>query len=423
MTLNAGPRGPSARPRARRLLPVLRGLGVLAAMGAPLAAWAGPEVVPTGLLDLDHRSRLTFYDGDTTSQSAQFALARFRGGVRATEGRWTVQLTAEAVGRTLAPLDAFADFAIADGLALQVGQARGPLGGLFHRESITTQAFSERAGIELAFRQRRDLGVGLDWQPAELPLAVNARLGNGSGPEGVLPALYLSVEGRFGRAHRKHTAQPHGLWVGVSGLLESVAERSSVGFNGPFGQTLIQGQLVRGDRSVADAFAVAFLGPVRLRVEVAAAVEQARAPGDHAGFVGALSVAGVGQLRRGQVAAQTTTPDEYRSYGLAAEVNWVARGEARAVGQAPQAPTEGPALEISLRYDGLRAPRTDDAFLNQHMNLFAVGAKAWMNDWWSLALVGFGASGHTATLDGTRSYFLTQEGGVFLRNSFYFAGR
>lgn len=431
---------PHRAPHPGSTRPAAFGFALLGSLLASGVAQAEPKVVPTGMLELDHRTAIgdagvTPASGndvvDEEGARAAFAVSRFRGGLRLTEDRWQVQINAEMVGQTLAPLDAFADYRLADGLVLQVGQARGPLGGLFHRESITGQAFSERAAIELAFRQRRDLGVGLDWQPAELPLAVVARVGNGSGPDDVMPALYLALEGRFGRAHRKHTARAHGLWLGVSGLLESVEARSSVGFKAPFGRPLIRGHAVHGDRAVMDAFAVAFLGPVRLRLEVAFANEAARGPASSApggsgglGGLGGLALTGLALTNRAQATQSQTAADapDIRSLGGTAEVNWVVRGAARAVGQAPRAPETGPAIELSVRFDGLRAGTGEDAYLVQEIGLGALGAKAWINDWWAFAVVGFYAAGQTGVSDGAEATRRTREGGVYLRNTFYFVG-
>jgi phosphate-selective porin OprO and OprP len=295
---------------------------------------------PTVLVEADYR----VYPNDVEGTTG-FALARLRPGLVFTPTPWFRAVTSiEFAGESPTILDAYARLSFGS-VEVTFGYSKPPLFASFIYEPVHTLAFPDRAPVVTSFFIRRDLGADVHFRPTGLPLEAWVRAGNGTGSplgnDNALPAGYGSVDLVLGRAHSRapgSSEQSLGLRAGIAGLVESARDHAGISARTPMGFTYFRPPIVEGLRAVGEAHLVAYVGPVRLNVEMAAARECRTRDDD------------------GNPSTARVALDPVSSYGLSAELAGTIFGSRRQPGIAPRPEKGQPflgALEIAVRYDQL----------------------------------------------------------------------
>lgn len=339
-----------------------------------LRVWREWPVWPSLILEADARKFSDEFPG-----SEGFALGRARLGLRGRPLPWLgFVMTVDFIGERPGLLDADLLVRPVEGVVINVGYAKTPLFASFNLEPVYAMPLPDRSPVVVAFRNRRDLGVGILVARREVPLELRLRVGNGSSElavdQGPQIAGYGALDLVLGRARRGHAGELLGLRLGVAGLVEHAAERPGIQAIHPLRYAYTSPVPIAGLRSVAQAHLIGYAGPARLLIEGAIAREtQAPDP-------------------EGDPAADGPRPGSW-SGGLSAELAIVALGLAREVGLPPAAqpgPWRGGALELSARSDWLTVNRGVASQEPGGSLGGALGIRWWPIDLLSLTLAGYG---------------------------------
>lgn len=348
--------------------------------GQPDSAKDGPAVEwlrPSLLAEVDYR----LYPSEEEGTSG-FAVARLRPGLVFAPARWFRGIAAiELAGEGPEIIDAYAKLSPAPWVDVDIGYSKPPLIASFAFEPVQGLAFPTYSAVADTFRIDRDVGVGARVHPREAPIEVSARLGNGTGSalgnDDPTPAGYALADVVLGRAWaaREPASARYGLRAGVSGLIEKARDHTGLTAETPLHFVYNAPTVVAGTRWVGEAHAIAYLGPARIVIEGAVSEEQRSKDDD------------------GNPDTPRADLDPVTSYGVGAEVGWVALGRPRSVGTPPRPePTStfrGGALEVAFRYDGL--------FLNRGASDVAPsgsnGASAAI-EWWPVDFISASLSGY-----------------------------
>lgn len=298
---------------------------------------------PTGLIEVDHRVFRTEEEGLTG-----FGLGRLRLGAVITPAPWVRGVVSLEMGSgILEVLDAFVQFKPHDAITIDVGSTKPPLFASYRDEPAHTTPFPDRGRVVDAFTIQRDVGAGIRVAPAQIPVELNYRVGNGSGSvvsnDNPYPAVHGAADlvlGRAWLAAHDPDGEPEtfGLRLGLGGMEENAADRDSIKGVTPLGFVYARPIVVAGIRRIGAAYAIGYAGPVRLTFEGAIADESRNRDDD------------------GNIETPRRSLSSVESHGATAEVAWVIVGEPREVGHAPRAkpgPWRGGALEVAARFDAL----------------------------------------------------------------------
>lgn len=338
-----------------------------------------PALQPTILGELDYRVYPSEAEGNTG-----FALGRFRPGLALSPVPWFRAVgTLEFAGEQPIVLDAFMRLRASPWAELTVGYSKPPLFASFVYEPVHTMPFPDRSPVVTAFRVRRDLGADVHLTPAKVPLEGWLRVGNGTGSalgnDNPLPAGSAMLDLVLGRARTAVPSerQRFGLRLGAGGLIEGARDRDGLVGSTPLGFVHYRPVVVAGLRTLGEAHAIAYAGPVRVVVEGAVARE-ARSRDDD-----------------GNPSTPRMELPSTRSYGLTSEVAWVVHGRARAVGMAPRGERgeggawRGGAVELAARYDGLWLNRRVSDVRPGGSHGGALALKWWPVDFVAATLAGY----------------------------------
>ncbi len=340
-----------------------------------LRSWRKWPVWPTLLAEIDGQKL-----ADEAEGNDGFALGRFRVGLRGEPLPWlgfvaTVELARESPGL----LDAYVLVRPTEGVTIDVGFAKAPLLASFYAEPVHAMATPDRAPVVVAFRTRRDLGIGLLVARREVPLELRLRVGNGAG--GILGndnpqiAGYGALDLVLGRARRGGAGKLLGMRLGVAGMYEHAAARNSIQAVHPLDYVYVQPVPIEGPRAVGEAHLIGYAGPARLVVEAAIGRESRRADLD------------------GDPDTPTQPATALWAGGITTELDVVVLGLPREVGLPPAAkpgPWRGGALELSARFDGMAVNRHAPDVAPGGSLGGALAVKWWPIDLMSLAVAGYG---------------------------------
>lgn len=361
----------------RRIASLTGALLVVALASPAAAAGPPPPLAPTLLAEADARAHRSPVEGRTG-----FALARLRPGLRVEPSSWFRVLGTVELVPSLTILDAFASVRVTPWLDVEVGQSRPPLFASFRYEPVHTLAFPDRAPVVDGFRVRRDVGASVHLAPRTLPIEAWTRVGSGTGSTVSRtldrPALYTSFDLVFGRAHvaAGDLDAPFGLRAGVAGMSEYLDEREGAFGVTPTGFVFHRPVVVSGPRTIGEAHAVAYAGPVRLLFE-AAVGREARS----------RAVSGDPNAPRQPLAPVTSS-------GVTAEIAWTVRGRPRRVGGAPAGEDDYGAVEIAARYDALALGRGAADVVGGGYRGGALSVK-----WYALPYAALTATGYAGSYD------------------------
>lgn len=346
-----------------------------------LQVWRKWPVWPTLLLSVDGRKFAREAEG-----MDGFAFAHARLGLRGAPLRWlgfvaTMELASDE--HTPALLDAAVLFRLVEGVVLDVGWAKAPLFASFYAEPVHAVPLPDRSPVVVAFRTRRDLGLGLLVARREVPLELRLRVGNGAGGlrgnDNPKLAGYGALDLVLGRPRTGHEQHELGLRLGVGGLVENAEDRGGIHATNPLGYIYARPTPIFGWRAVGEGHIVAYAGPARLTVEAALAHEARARDTD-----------GNPDTPREQLPGIWAT-------GATAELAVVALGQSRAVGLPPTAkpgPWRGGALELSGRFDWMSVNRSADDVAPGGSLGGALGLR-----WWPLELASLGLAGYLLHYD------------------------
>lgn len=329
----------------------------------------GSELRPVMMAELDALA-LPEAEGE-----AGFRLTRLYLGADAPLGSARLLGVVNFAGEHPAVLDASVGLDLGGPWSVVAGYGKTPLFASARDQSVETTPLPELSLSTRALWPGRDLGVELRVADPDLPVAVRARVGNGSGSplgnDNPMLAADLRLDTSWGRARQgAERAEAWGLLVGV-GLHAEVAE-DRLGATGETlsGFTFWRAPTISGPVWLGEAHAVGLVGPVQAIVEG-------------------------GWLREGRSEDTDGDPDTARealepvvSAGGSAELAWMMTGQHRQPGGWPALGEDRLGVEIAARGSRLMLGRGTEAIDDGGAWSGEAGARLWSPLGLALGLAG-----------------------------------
>ncbi|MEO8877343.1 MAG: hypothetical protein ABI461_17240 [Polyangiaceae bacterium] len=374
------------------------------------AARADLPVTPMLLTQLDAEAHPSAAEGQNG-----FSFARFRPGLWAQPTDWAFALASVEFAESESPaiLDGFVTVVPTPDFRLTLGYSRDPLFLSARSDLDGTTPMPELSMPSRALWPGRDLGAELHFVPRGLPLEAWVRIGNGvNGPIGKAVtdsgsfAYTARLDATAGRAKFDASARDFfGLHVGIGTYFDDTTDRAGISGTTEGGYVFFQPPTVNGTRSITEAHALAYAGPLRRLVEAGAAFENRSTNAS------------------GNPNGPRTLLDPAATRGASAELSWMITNQRRMLGTWPIHSNnrlfafDKLGLELAARVERLDVGRDARGLAASGSTGASTSLTCWLSDAMSVAIAGYAFGYDAAPIDEkdrTSSWLLQSRFTIFL---------